>query len=117
MWKLLGLTCIQSIFLAGSQVLLKIATSHIPAFAWTWSFFKTVLTNWWLLGSGLCAITALVLWMNILKHYPFGVAYPLSCLGYVFGLIAAMLVFHEDVVWTQWLGIVLIMAGCAFIAK
>lgn len=117
MWKLLGLTCIQSIFLAGSQVLLKIATSHIPAFAWTWSFFKSLLTNWWLLGSGLSAITALVLWMNILKNYPFGVAYPLSCLGYVFGLIAAMLVFHEDVVWTQWVGIVLIMAGCAFIAK
>jgi EamA-like transporter family. len=117
MWKLFGLVCLQSLFLAGSQVLLKIATVQIPVFTWTWSFFKAVLTNWWLLGSGITALVALVLWMNILKNYPFGIAYPLSCVGYVFGLLAAMLVFHEDVVWSQWVGILFILAGCALIAK
>lgn len=117
MWKLLGLISVQSLFLCGSQVLLKIASAAIPAFSWSWTFFRSVLTNWWLLGSGICGITALVLWMYILKHYPFGVAYPLSCLGYVFGLVAALLIFHEQVVWQQWVGVVLIMAGCAFIAR
>ena len=34
-----------------------------------------------------------------------------------YSVIAAMLVFHETINWNQWLGIVLIMAGCFFIAK
>jgi undecaprenyl phosphate-alpha-L-ara4N flippase subunit ArnE len=35
----------------------------------------------------------------------------------VFGMIAAMLVFHEEVSVTKWAGVLLIMAGCYFIAK
>ena len=117
MFRLLLLVAIQSIFLSGAQVLLKLASAKILPFSWSWPFFKSVIWNGWLALSGVAGILAFALWTYILKHYPFGVAYPLSCLGYVFGLIAAMLVFHETVNWNQWLGIVLIMAGCFFIAK
>ncbi len=117
MFQLFLLVAIQSIFLSGAQVMLKLATAKILPFSWSWPFFKSVLLNGWLALSGASAIVALILWTYILKRYPFGVAYPLSCMGYVFGLIAAMLVFHETVNWNQWLGIVLIMGGCALIAK
>ena len=38
-------------------------------------------------------------------------------LSYVFGMIAAIVFFHEPVSATKWLGVLLIMAGCFFIAK
>ena len=117
MIKLFLLVAIQSVFLSGAQVLFKLAAVNILPFSWTWPFFKSVIANGWLALSGISGIIALVLWAYILKHYPFGIAYPLSCMGYVFGLLAAMFVFHETVDWNQWLGVVLIMAGCFFIAK
>lgn len=117
MFRLLILVAVQSVFLSGAQVMLKLATARILPFGWNWPFFKSVILNGWLALSGVSGIAAFVLWTYILKRYPFGVAYPLSCMGYVFGLIAALLVFHETINWNQWAGIVLIMAGCALIAK
>lgn len=55
--------------------------------------------------------------MHILKNYPFGVAYPLTSMSYLFGVFAALLVFNEHVTASQWVGVLLIMAGCALIVK
>ena len=44
-------------------------------------------------------------------------AYPLASMSYVFGMLAAIFIFHEEVPLTRWLGVVLIMGGCYFIAK
>ena len=44
-------------------------------------------------------------------------AYPMVSLSYVFGMIAAIVFFHEPVSYVKWLGVLLIMAGCYFIAK
>ena len=63
------------------------------------------------------ATAAGILWMYILKHWSFSQAYPLSSLAYVFGMIAAMLVFHEHIAWTQWVGILFIMAGCYLVVN
>jgi undecaprenyl phosphate-alpha-L-ara4N flippase subunit ArnE len=38
-------------------------------------------------------------------------------MSYVFGMIAAVLIFHETVPATRWLGVLLIMAGCYFVAQ
>lgn len=38
-------------------------------------------------------------------------------LSYVFGLLAAMLFFHEQVGAAKWMGVALIVAGCCLIAK
>ena len=54
---------------------------------------------------------------QIAKKYPFSMAYPLASMSYVFGMLAAIFIFHEDVPLTRWLGVVLIMGGCYFIAK
>ena len=84
--NLILLSVIQAICLSAGQVLLKIAMQAQPAFSWTWDYFSRTLTNWWLLACGLTFTGAGLLWMYILRHYPFSQAYPLSSLAYVFGI-------------------------------
>ena len=35
----------------------------------------------------------------------------------LFGMLAAMFIFHEDIPMTRWMGIFLIMTGCVLVAK
>ena len=115
--KLILLAIIQSIFLCGGQLFLKLALQAMGPVSRTWSFVFSQLTNWWWLACGAAYGSAAVLWMYILKHYPFSRAYPLISLSYVFGMIAAVLIFHETVPATRWIGVLLIMAGCYFVAQ
>lgn len=117
MLRLILITLTQSILLCAAQVLLKHALVIMGRFSASWHFFRGLLTNWYFLASGITFTLASLLWMYLLKHYPFSVAYPLSSLTYVFGMISAIWIFHEDVNWVQWIGILLIMSGCALIAK
>lgn len=113
---LLPLSVLQAVLLAGGQVLVKIALQHMPRMEMSWAFVGSQLTNWWWLACGLCFGGATILWAYILKHYPFSLAYPMSSMAYIFGMIAAMVVFHEQVSPMAWVGICLIMLGCYFIA-
>ncbi|MBQ2521255.1 MAG: EamA family transporter [Bacteroidales bacterium] len=117
MWKLISLSILQSLFLCGGQVLLKLGLVKSGPFSWSAAFFRSQLTNWWFPACGVSFTVAGVLWFYLLKHYPFSIAYPLSCISYIFGMVAALLVFGEQVSWLQWLGVLLIMAGCALIVK
>lgn len=116
MLKLLGLSVFQSVLLSGGQVLLKFALMRMGTFAWTRDFFINMLTNWWFLAMGICYGISTVTWMYILKHYPFSLAYPMISFSYVFGLLAAVIFFHESVTLTRWIGVLLIMGGCCLVA-
>lgn len=117
MWKLIPLAIVQSAFLCGGQVLLKLGLLKSGPFSWSWAWFRSQLTNWWYLLCGISFGVATVLWLYILKHYPFSIAYPLSCISYIFGALAAMMIFHEHISLLQWVGILLIMAGCALLVR
>lgn len=116
-WGLLSLALIQSALLALGQVLLKFGLQKMEPFGWTISFWRSALINWQFACSGLSFGIASILWMYIVKHYPLSNAYPLVSLSYVFGLISAMLFFHEQVDFSKWAGVFLIMLGCYIIAK
>lgn len=115
--RLLLLSILQSLLLCGGQVLLKLALQQMGTFSWTLHFFSRNLTNWWFLSCGICYGCATVLWLYIIKHFPFSMAYPMISLSYIFGMFAAILFFHEQVPPVRWLGVLLIMAGCVLIAK
>lgn len=117
MIRLLILTIIQCVFLAAMQVFLKLAMGHVGTFSWTWAFFKSQLTNWYFLFTGICGLAAGLLWMYILKHFPLSSAYPMTSISYVFGMIAAILVFQESVSITKWIGVALIIGGVFFLLK
>jgi len=117
MFRLVCWSLLQSLFLAGGQVFLKLAMQKMSPFKWSWQFFREITTNFPLLWSGLSMLSASLLWFYIIKNYPLSVAYPLISFSYVFGAIAAVFVFHEAIPLTRWIGIVLIMVGVAFLTK
>ncbi len=114
---LLLLAIVQSLLLAGGQVLLKFALVRMLPFSMTLAFWKSVFLNWQFAACGLCYGAGSLLWFHIIKHYPFSMAYPLVSLSYVFGMIAAIVFFHEQVDFLKWTGVLLIMAGCYLIAR
>jgi len=117
MLKAIILTIFQCLLLASGQVCFKLAVEKITKFQWSWSYFTGFMTNWWLHASGICMVSAVILWSFILKHFEFSVAYPLTAFAYIFGMLAAIFIFHETVSLTRWIGVGLIVLGVFFIAK
>jgi len=117
MWRVILLAVIQSSLLAGGQVFLKFALQKMLPFGWTRTFWLSLLLNWQFAYSGVLFGLSSILWLYIVKHYPLSVAYPMISLSYVFGLIAAMLFFHESVSMMKWVGVGLIILGCCVITK
>jgi undecaprenyl phosphate-alpha-L-ara4N flippase subunit ArnE len=117
MLRIITLTVIQCLLLASAQVCFKFAVEKIEKFQWVWAYFVQILTNWWLLASGMLMILATVLWGYILKHFEFSVAYPITAIAYVFGMLAAIFIFHETVSLVRWIGVALIITGVMFVVK
>lgn len=116
--ELILLSILQSFLLCLGQVLLKYALAKMTAFGWTREFWvNSIFLNWWWLSTGLAFLSAAILWMYIIKNFPFSIAYPLTSLTYIFGMLAAMLIFHETISLTQWIGILCIMGGCYLVAR
>jgi undecaprenyl phosphate-alpha-L-ara4N flippase subunit ArnE len=117
MWKIVLLSVVQCFFLSLGQVFLKFAMQRIGEFGFTAAFFRELLTNWWLLASGIAMLAATFLWLYIIKHFDFSVAYPMTSISYVFGMLAAICLFQETVPPTRWIGLLLVMGGVVLIAK
>lgn len=117
MWKIILNSLVQSALLVGGQVFLKFALMRMPAFAWTREFWLSLLSNWQFAACGLFFGAASLLWMYIVKTFPFSMAYPMVSLSYVMGMVAAIVFFHEEVSATRWIGVAFIVLGCILIAK
>jgi len=117
MLKVIILTLSQCFLLASGQVCFKLAVEKIDKLQWSCACFVNLLTNWWLLAGGICMIAAMILWGYILKHYEFSMVYPITAFAYVFGMLAAIFIFHETVSPIRWIGVGLIMLGIVFITK
>ncbi len=117
MWRVFFLAILQSAILSGAQVFLKFALQRMHPFGWTKDFWVSMLLNWQFACCGILFGTGSVLWLYIVKHYPLSVAYPMISLSYVFGMLAAITFFHEEVSTLKWIGVGFIMLGCCLIAK
>lgn len=115
--RLIILSILQSVLLCGGQVFLKFALRKMGDFQMSLSFIFGQLANMYWLGCGLCYGIATLLWMYIIKNFPFSMAYPMISLSYILGMFAAVIFFHEFVPFTRWAGVLLIMAGCVLVAK
>lgn len=107
----------QTATLAFSQVALKLAMANLK-WEWSWSFiWHHVLQNAWLLFAVFLMIVANVFWLIMLHKYDFSRVYPLTSLGFVFGILAGLFIFHEQVGFMQWIGVAMVITGCMFIAE
>ena len=117
MFKVIPLTILQCVLLTGGQVLLKFALMRMAPFGLNRTFLTSVLVNWQFAACGLCFGLASLLWMYIVKTFPFSVAYPMISMSFVIGMIAAVVFFHEQVSWSKWVGVLLIVLGCLLVAS
>ena len=117
MFKMIATVALQSLFLTMAQLFLKIAVKRFGVFSWTWHYLRTVAYNLPLLFSGISAIAGTVLWIYILRKYEFSIAYPLTSICYIFGIMAAQWILHEQVPATRWIGVGIIIIGVFFVAK
>jgi drug/metabolite transporter (DMT)-like permease len=60
---------------------------------------------------------ATVIWIYLLSKFPLSVLYPLQSLAYVFGMVVALLIFHEHISATRWIGVAVIIFGVYLISK
>ncbi len=117
MFRLICLSTLQCLLLASCQVFLKLAMARMGDFSFSWSYFGALLSNWHLACSGICIAAATVLWLYIIRHFELSVAYPLISISYIFGMLAAIFIFHETVPASRWIGVGLIMCGVWFVVK
>nr|MBP7471453.1 EamA family transporter [Prevotella sp.] len=117
MWRLIPFSILQCILLSSGQVFLKFALMKMPPFGWNKEFWISILYNWQFALCGICYGLGSILWMYILKNFPFSMAYPMISLSYVIGMFSAIIFFHEDVNAAKWIGVTLIIGGCFLIAK
>ena len=117
MLRILIYSIIQCLLLVGGQVFLKYALMRMLPFGWNKEFWCSLLTNWHFAASGLFFGASSILWMYIVKNFPFSMAYPMISLSYVFGMFAAMIFFHEEISTTRWIGVACIIIGCILIAR
>ncbi len=117
MCKLIELVLLQTLFLAGGQVLLKLVMIRLGKFEWTIAYLKAVFTDWRFSACGVCFSLALAFWLYILKKFPFSQAYPLTSLSFVFGMLASWLILGEAVPLSRWIGLIMIVGGCFLIMK
>ncbi len=117
MLKLILLSTIQSIFLVLSQIFLKFAVNRMGEVRFSYEFFKGLLKNWQFACSGISIVIATLLWMYILRNFEFSAAYPLISISCIFGVLAAVFLFHEAIPFTRWIGLAFIIVGVIFVAR
>lgn len=112
------LMLIQTAMLVLGQVFLKLGMRDMGEWQWKGHYIlHEVLLNAWLMAAVVLLIAANLFWMWLLNKYPFSQIYPLTSLGFVFGMLSGMFIFHETVGYMQWIGVVMVILGCYFIAK
>ena len=112
------LMLLQTASLVLGQVALKLGMRDMPAWQWSWSYvWHEVILNFWLMVAVALLIFANLFWLWLLNKYPFSQIYQLTSLGFIFGMLAGLFIFHEQVGYMQWIGVVMVMLGCYFIAK
>ena len=117
MWKLLLITALHCSLQTVGLIYLKFGLAQMKPFGMNWQFWGSLLQNWQLAFCGLCFGLSTLIWMYLMKHYPMSIVTPLGSMGYVFAIIAAIFVFHEEVTLTKWASVAFIVCGCFLITK
>lgn len=115
MIKLILLMTLQSFFLVLAQVFLKCVIDTTKKFKFSLDWLVSIFLNYWIWLLFLSMIVSGIIWIYVLKHYPFNRAYPLISISYILGLLVSVIVFKEYVPIERWIGVTIIIIGIFFI--
>jgi len=112
------LTVISTALLVVNQISLKMWISNNEVTLWPLNkkLVYSILSPE-ILVSLLSIIIGGVIWIYLLKKIEFGILYPMISISYIWGLIAAKYVFHEDISVNRWIGVGIIMVGIFLIVR
>ena len=80
------------------------------------TLFK-IFTNPYIILGLLCYVVSAILWLGAMSTLNVSFMYPLLSLAYVLTAIAAWVFLKENITLMHWIGIILVISGCAFIAS
>ncbi len=107
----IGLTAVgQLLFKKGMMALSPPSTS----LAW-WGWIVRGLVNPWVLLGFLSFGVGALLWLAVLAKEEISYAYPLSSLGYLVVALGSYGWFHEQLSWSRWVGLLLLILAALFI--
>ncbi len=103
----LGLILAVVVTIAGGQALFKLTAERLPQGAPIWHAIQDPV----LYAAGIVYAGATVLWVIALRSVPLTAAYPFVALTFVLVPLIGILLFKENVSWSYWAGVGLIVIG------
>lgn len=100
--------------MAMGQLIFKAASIDILRSAGGMSMMAVLTNGWFLIAASLYAGLS-VLWVWILTKVPLAYAYPFVVLSFIFTPVGAALIYGEQLTINYAIGMVLILAGLAFL--
>ncbi|HHX38512.1 MAG TPA: EamA family transporter [Armatimonadetes bacterium] len=98
------------------QIVLKSGMEHAPQVTSGWALASAFRSPVVLAGLA-CYVMATLAWLVVLQRVPVSFAYPMISLNYIFVTLLAKYVHGEAVPSLRYLGLALILAGVAVIAR
>jgi len=118
MWKIIPYSLLQSLLLTAGQLLFKLALDKAAPYEGIKKLWNCMKRDWWMWhGCWILLIAATLLWAYILRHFPFSIAYPLSCISFLLGVVAGAVLLNEQLTMNKIIGIAVMLAGAFIIAK
>lgn len=105
---------INILLLVTGQILWKKELGAIDGFSM--QNIKILLASPYIWGGLFLYVIATLIWFYILSKGKLSIVYPLQSFAYVFGVLAAWLIFQEAIPVTRWIGVGFLMLGAFFIA-
>jgi multidrug transporter EmrE-like cation transporter len=85
--------------------------ASIPSMIWRMATSPYVVGGLLVFGAGT------FFWLIVMSRVPLSYSYPFVSLGIVLGLVAAWLLFHENIPPLRWLGMLVICMGVILVAR
>jgi drug/metabolite transporter (DMT)-like permease len=112
----MGLILVSVILGSVGQIVLKTGMESAPQVTSGWALASAFKSPIVLAGLG-CYVVATFAWLTVLQRVPVSFAYPMISLNYIFVTLLAKYVRGETVPSLRYLGLALILAGVAVIAR
>ena len=121
MTAVLSLILLTAFLNTAAQLLLKAGMTRIGEFSFVsqnlFPIALKIISSPFIVLGLIVYVTSVSLWLLVLSRVPVGIAYPMTSLAYIFNVLGAYILFHEQINLVQITGIFVIIFGVYLIAQ